>query len=453
VLTLKTWLMKKRDMTYMTVYNAARISLRGLLMGALLLGVTGAMDVLMAQTPSIGTPLWRVNAGSQPWFTDSGNLVRGAAFNPATGNLLVASRAGGIRIEKVNGQTGISSGSLNMTGVSGGLLPLNRIAVTSDGKIFATNLILDTGSDFSIYYWANEDAAPVKVFMGNPSPVARYGDGIGVSGSGDAVELYVSGTFTNRIAVFSMVEGTFNQTPRIIELPIDGANASVVHIPGTSQAWINGRDTNLRKIDLSTGAVLAVVAPEVVPLSYGDMDLIQANDRTYLLTGVPGTEDANFLLVDVTNDADVQVLAGTGNFALGENNFRVGAVSIDRENKVGYVLATNVVLAAFDLSTAMELTTSVEGISEVPSTMILHQNYPNPFNPATSITFELAQSESVELSVYTIMGQRVATLVNETRAAGAHTVSFDASGLSSGVYMYRLQAGSVVSTKRMTLMK
>jgi hypothetical protein len=51
------------------------------------------------------------------------------------------------------------------------------------------------------------------------------------------------------------------------------------------------------------------------------------------------------------------------------------------------------------------------------------------------------------------MGQRVATLVNETRAAGTHSVSFDASGLSSGVYMYRLQAGSLVSTKRMTLMK
>jgi len=436
-----------------TLSTIAALSWRGLMLAAIFVGVSGLSQVVQAQVPSIGEPLWRVNAGSVTWLAQSGNTARGAAFNPATGNVLVASRAGGLRIEKVNAQTGVSSGSLNMAGIAGGLLPLNRIAVTSDGKIFATNLILDTGSDFAIYYWANEDAAPVQVFLGNPTPAARYGDGIGVSGSGNDVKLYVSGTFTNRIAIFSMIEGDFMQTPRVVELPTDGANANIIAVPGTDFAWINARDTNLRKINILTGEVLAVVPVSVVPLSYGDFDYIEDGGRSYVLTGVAGVEDANFLLVDVTDPANAQVLAQTGNFALGENSFRVGAVSIDKENKIGYVLATNVALAAFDLAPAMSLTTSVDPVAELPSTLILHQNYPNPFNPTTSITFDLAQAESVELSIYTIMGQRVATLVNETRAAGTHSVSFDASGLSSGVYMYRLQAGSLVSTKRMTLMK
>lgn len=426
---------------------------RRLTLATLFLAMIGLSEVAQAQIPTIGQPVWRVNAGSQPWLTQSGNAVRGAAFNPATGNLLVASRAGSIRIEKVNSLTGVSSGSLDMTGVAGGLLPLNRIAVTSDGQIFASNLILDTGADFSIYYWANENAVPVRVFQGNPSPAARYGDGIGVSGSGAAVQLYVSGTFTNRIAIFSMTEGDFNTTPRIVELPDDGANASIVAVPGTDFAWINGRDATLKKINLATGQVVSTVPFSVVPASYGDLDYIEADGRSYILTGVAGVEDANFLLVDVTDSDDAQVLARTGNFALGENLFRVGAVAIDRTAKVGFVLVTNVVLAAFDLSDAMALTTSVNSAEELPVMVRLNQNYPNPFNPTTNISFELTETESVELSVYTITGQRVATLLNEMRPAGAHTVAFNASGLSSGIYMYRLTAGSFMQTRRMTVVQ
>ena len=93
------------------------------------------------------------------------------------------------------------------------------------------------------------------------------------------------------------------------------------------------------------------------------------------------------------------------------------------------------------------------GGPEVPADYLLHQNYPNPFNPSTTIRFELPESAPVTLEVYTVTGQRVATLVNEMRAAGSYNVSFDASRQTSGVYIYKLQAGSYSATGKMMLIK
>ncbi len=86
-------------------------------------------------------------------------------------------------------------------------------------------------------------------------------------------------------------------------------------------------------------------------------------------------------------------------------------------------------------------------------TFRLEQNYPNPFNPTTNITYVLPKAENVSLKVYDVLGREVATLVNEVKPAGAYTVPFNASNLASGVYFYKLQAGSFVQTKKMMLVK
>ena len=83
----------------------------------------------------------------------------------------------------------------------------------------------------------------------------------------------------------------------------------------------------------------------------------------------------------------------------------------------------------------------------------MEQNYPNPFNPVTTISYYLPQEEFVILKVYDILGREVATLVNEEKHAGNYKVVFNGNNLSSGVYFYRLQAGSFVSTKKIILMK
>ncbi len=91
---------------------------------------------------------------------------------------------------------------------------------------------------------------------------------------------------------------------------------------------------------------------------------------------------------------------------------------------------------------------------ETPLVTRLDGNYPNPFNPSTVIRYQLSTAGKARLSVYDILGREVAVLVNEDRAAGQYQVTFNASGLSSGVYLYRMQLnGEVISTRRMTLVK
>lgn len=92
-------------------------------------------------------------------------------------------------------------------------------------------------------------------------------------------------------------------------------------------------------------------------------------------------------------------------------------------------------------------------ISEMPQKITLEQNYPNPFNPSTTIKYTLADAEHVLLEVFSIQGKKVATLQNERKPAGAHEISFDASNLSSGIYMYRLKTGAKTITRQMVLIK
>ncbi len=90
---------------------------------------------------------------------------------------------------------------------------------------------------------------------------------------------------------------------------------------------------------------------------------------------------------------------------------------------------------------------------EIPQTAALHANYPNPFNPSTTIPFELSEASQVRMEVYDMLGRRVALLVNETLQAGRHTAVFDAGSLPSGMYIARLQAGGVVFSHKMLLVK
>ncbi len=132
----------------------------------------------------------------------------------------------------------------------------------------------------------------------------------------------------------------------------------------------------------------------------------------------------------------------------GENNYSTG-VNTDEK----YVYAENISEFSFFAVLSSELPTSVTEMDELPDAFVLAQNYPNPFNPSTSIRYELPESAEVRLKVFNLLGERVATLVDARQEAGRHQVSFDAASLSSGVYLYRLQAGDFVQTRKLTLIR
>jgi photosystem II stability/assembly factor-like uncharacterized protein len=90
---------------------------------------------------------------------------------------------------------------------------------------------------------------------------------------------------------------------------------------------------------------------------------------------------------------------------------------------------------------------------QTPTEFFLSQNYPNPFNPSTSIGYRIPNSSFVTLKVYDILGNEVVTLVNKTQAAGNYTISFDASSLSNGVYLYSIKADNFSDVKKMIFMK
>jgi hypothetical protein len=97
--------------------------------------------------------------------------------------------------------------------------------------------------------------------------------------------------------------------------------------------------------------------------------------------------------------------------------------------------------------------TAVEDQNNIPISFNLAQNYPNPFNPSTKINYSIAQFSQVALKIYDVLGTEVATLVNEEKPAGSYEVNFNASQLSSGIYFYKLQAGSFIQTRKMILIK
>jgi hypothetical protein len=88
-----------------------------------------------------------------------------------------------------------------------------------------------------------------------------------------------------------------------------------------------------------------------------------------------------------------------------------------------------------------------------PEDFYLFQNYPNPFNPTTTLSYVIGHSSFVSLKVYDILGNEVATLVNEDKQAGSYEVQFVAAGLTSGIYFYKIMADNFVQTRKMILLK
>jgi hypothetical protein len=187
------------------------------------------------------------------------------------------------------------------------------------------------------------------------------------------------------------------------------------------------------------------------------IDPSTGNVTRYLVSGDPVTGKG---WVSPSYDCTFTLSSGPFTFAAGDTQEVVVAATIamgaDRISSV-----TALKSAASQLRSSYRQILAESPPPVVPTSFSLSQNYPNPFNPSTTIRFELAQRSAVKLKVFNVLGQLVATLVDEQKNAGFYLVDWNAQGAPSGMYLYQLQASdaskgstrSFVQTKKMILMK
>lgn len=169
-----------------------------------------------------------------------------------------------------------------------------------------------------------------------------------------------------------------------------------------------------------------------------------------------GKEDT--LVVRIDQNAAPKGWKELGSVYLGQGNHEVLRINTDQNGdaKVMYTDAFMLILDRKRSPTAEVAATIVssEDITDQPNAIALNQNYPNPFNPTTTIPFELSQPMAISLEVYDVLGRKIQTLIqNEYYGVGAHTIHFNAQGLSSGLYYYRLRTGQTEIIRSMTLIK
>jgi hypothetical protein len=145
------------------------------------------------------------------------------------------------------------------------------------------------------------------------------------------------------------------------------------------------------------------------------------------------------------------VIGSGGNRVTNSNNTIVGTVGESFIGKISNSVTQDQI--GFWYVYQQSTLTDVEDEKTIPTVFKLEQNFPNPFNPSTKIKFAVPERSNVLIKIYDILGSEVATLVNEEMDAGWYENDFNAAGSSSGVYLFRMEAGKFISTKKMIYLR
>jgi len=308
--------------------------------------------------------------------------------------------------------------------------------------------VYNDGSDFN--YGTNPPALGIPFLQG---PAAYIPGGTFIDNNGN--ELYDDGIDT------PLDSAIINNGPLIGTEIIPGAKnqslSSFIHFMGGDPS-LNDPSTAVEARNYLLG--LTRIGEPVDPCNwpYGQV-LGGVNcatlDPGFLYSGNPVTS------VGWINSlpADYRMLVNTGPFTLeldkpidiivcyliGRGSSALNSVSVMKDITEEAIQIYN--------SNFTDIPTSIENQPIVISEFKLDQNYPNPFNPSTKISWQSPVSGHQKLKIYDVLGNEVVTLVNEYKSAGSYEIEFNATSLSSGVYFYKLQAGSFVQTKKMILIK
>jgi N-acetylneuraminic acid mutarotase len=432
-----------------------------------------------------------------------GNVYVGGAFT----------RAGGVSANSVarfnpatNSWSALGTGSSN--GVSGSRNPIlpvpsvSALAVDGQGRVYVGGDFTEAGgvsarsvarfnpatnSWSALGTGANNGVSGDETPLSGPSVSALAVDGQG--------RVYVGGRFTragevsaNRVARFDPQANSWsalgtgaNNGISGDETPFSGPSVSALAVDGQGRVYVGGRFTragevsanNVARFDpqanswsaLGTGAnngVTDTLPPDfVLPGIVGAL-AVDGQGNVYVggaFTRAGGVSANNVARFDPQANSWSALGTGANNgvggitstISVGVNTF-----AVDRQGRVyvgGNFTTAGDVVSAY-IARWNSAASRIEQISaDVPKTFLLEQNYPNPFNPSTTIRYQLPVASEVKLEVYDVLGKKVATLVSERQAAGYYQYVWNANGLTSGVYFYRLQAGGFVETKKMMLVK
>lgn len=407
-------------------------------------GNNGMRDIWILKLDSIGNIKWEVNYGgsqhdeanSIQTTYDGGYIVAGVSWSD-DGD--VSEALGGYWILKLD-----DSGNIEWEEKYDGD-DANHIQATADGGFIVAG---DAGSAWGDVSGNNGESDFWVVKLS--------GDGSSGGGGGDDGN---GGGTTTDLLYEDFDEAEFPPTgwDRVV------TNQSQFWYPGASQDWgFNAIDPD----DIGSAAIDWVAQDQDEWMISPEVDLTTVSDPQlsfYVLHGTTYLSNA-VMKLNISIDANHESWSELwrteddgGGFEWRKIEIDLGAYVNESSVKLGWQYIGNdgnsMALDSIYVFGNGQTSTSFDDEIETPQKFLISQNYPNPFNPTTQIRYELPEASKVTIKVYDLLGREISTLVNGRRSAGRHQETFDASSLSSGIYIYRIEAGNYIQTRKMTLIK
>jgi hypothetical protein len=395
-------------------------------------------------------------------FNDAANYIYNGTLAQNTGNALPASLSGEITIDNTTGvslsQSLATNGSINLT--NGALITGDNI-LTAGGSITRTNGIVNGNLNKSL-----ADGGPYTFEVG--TSVTKYLPVIinNVVGTGTFTVNAVSGPHPNVVGVntlqiyWKLTNGGLNSA----DITFNYLDEDVL---GDENNYVIGKyDGNWSfpggNVNTTTNQATITGVTSFSDWSLGDQSALPVELSSFSASVVGNTVKLNWKTETEVNNYGFEIeryalsaerkawekigfVNGSGN----SNSPKRYSFLDDKVSAGKYSYR----LKQIDNDGQFEYSKSIEVDFGAPKKFELSQNYPNPFNPVTTIRFNLPEAGNVKLTLFNILGQELKTLVNEFKESGVHTINFDASELNSGMYIYKIEAGTFVQTRKMTLVK
>ncbi len=346
-----------------------------------------------------GTLTTGINTEVPQAQTDYASVYRNIAGLIADTNLTSGSDLGGITLGRgiyESASSFIINGTLTLTGTSSDIFIFKMMSTLTTS--LGSNIALTGGALASNVYWQVGSSATIDGdFKGNIFALTAITQNAGATTDGNlfardaAIEIHGLSVLPVELTTFSAI-----------------TIGSIVKL-----SWNTATEINNYGFEVERNTPLN-------PLSRGE-----AEDR-----GV--WEKIGFVSGNGNSNSPKSYSFVDDNVTAGKYSYRLKQIDNDGQ---------------FEYSKTVEVNLSA------PKKFELSQNYPNPFNPATTISYNIPEATNVKLTIFNILGQEIRTLVNEFKEAGVHTVNFNASELNSGLYIYKIEAGTFNQTRKMTLIK